>query len=163
MRTPAFGPALRVIGEYNAASGDANPTDGIRGTFDQLYPTGHDKLGLADQVGWKNIHHLRTGVEIGRVKKLPITASYHSWWLANGHDGLYAANGTSIAKIAAGAPDRHVGQEIDLQVSRAITPQLQLAGGYAYIRPGAFLKTATPGVSYSAPFLMATYVFLAEQ
>ena len=39
-------------------------TDGTRGTFDQLYPTGHDKLGLSDQVGWRNIHHARAGVEI---------------------------------------------------------------------------------------------------
>jgi hypothetical protein len=30
----------RVIGEYNYASGDTNPADKQRGTFDQLYPTG---------------------------------------------------------------------------------------------------------------------------
>src|SRR4029079_4832001 len=53
----------RVLGEYNYASGDANSTDGKRGTFDQLYPTGHDKLGLSDQVGWRNIHNARAGVE----------------------------------------------------------------------------------------------------
>jgi hypothetical protein len=34
--------------EYNYASGDSNSTDGHRGTFDQIYPTGHDKYGLAD-------------------------------------------------------------------------------------------------------------------
>ena len=53
--------AVKLISEYNFASGDGNPTDGVRGTFDQLYPTGHDKLGLSDQVGWRNIHHLREG------------------------------------------------------------------------------------------------------
>ena len=55
--------AIKLTAEYNFASGDENPTDGSRGTFDQLYPTGHDKYGLADQVGWRNIHHLRAGVE----------------------------------------------------------------------------------------------------
>jgi hypothetical protein len=34
--------------ELNYASGDRDPKDGLRGTFDQLYPTGHDKLGLAE-------------------------------------------------------------------------------------------------------------------
>jgi hypothetical protein len=163
VRTPAYGPSLRLVGEYNYASGDADPTDGDRGTFDQLYPTPHDKYGLADQVGWRNIHHVRTGVEIGAIKATPITASYHTWWLASATDGLYLATGTLLARIPSGAPDRHVGQEIDVQVSRALTPYLQVSGGYAYIRPGAFLKTATPGASYSSPFLMLTYVFLAEK
>ena len=40
----------RLVAEYNFASGDKNPHDGTRGTFDQLYPTAHDKYGLADQV-----------------------------------------------------------------------------------------------------------------
>ena len=92
-----------------------------------------------------------------------MTTNYHTWWLADRHDGLYLASGGLLAKIPTGAPDRHVGQELDLQLSHAITPQLQLAAGYAYIAPGAFLKAATPGQSYSAPFLMVTYVFLAEK
>ena len=68
-------------------------TDGSRQTFDQLYPTGHDKLGLADQVGWRNIHHLREGIEITPIKATPISLNYHSWWLASDTDGLYSAGG----------------------------------------------------------------------
>ncbi len=52
------------IGEYNHASGDRHPTDGIQGGFTAPYPATHDRYGLADQVGWKNIHHVRTGVEL---------------------------------------------------------------------------------------------------
>jgi len=48
-------------------------------------------------------------------------------------------------------------------VARAITPQIQVAGGYAHIFTGAFLKQATPGAGYSHPYLMVTYVFLAER
>jgi len=164
MKSAAFGPALRVTGEYNVASGDASPTDGTRGTFDQLYPTPHDKYGLADQVGWRNIHHMRAGLDIARIKNWPIVTNYHSWWLADVHDGLYAAGGAVLVpRIATGADNGHVGQEIDLQISRVLSPQLLLSGGYAYIMPGGFLKQATPGASYSAPFLMLTYVFLAEK
>lgn len=78
-------------------------------------------------------------------------------------DGLYGASGALLARVAGGATDSHVGQELDLQVSRALTPQLQLAGGYAHIFTGAFPKQATPGASFSAPYVMATYVFLAEK
>ncbi len=154
---------VRVVGEYNFASGDKDSTDGVRGTFDQLYPTPHDKYGLADQFGWKNIHHVRAGVEVTPIKGLPITANAHSWWLAEGRDAVYAASSAPLFRVAGGAADRHVGQEIDVQVSRTLTPQLQLAGGYAHIFPGAFLKQTTPGASYSFPYVMVTYIFLAER
>jgi hypothetical protein len=155
--------AVRLIGEYNYASGDRNSADGVRGTFDQLYPTPHDKYGLADQIGWRNIHHLRSGVELMPLKGLPATANYHSWWLVERTDALYAASGAPIARVIGGATSRHVGHELDVQVTRALTPQLQLAAGYAHIFTGDFLKQATPGASYSHPYVMATYVFLAER
>jgi hypothetical protein len=155
--------AVKLTSEYNFATGDENATDGARQTFDQLYPTGHDKLGLADQVGWRNVHHLREGFEFTPIKATPISVSYHTWWIAEKTDGLYAASGALIARVPGGAADSHVGQEVDVQVSRALTPQIQLAAGYAHMFTGAFLKQATPGASYSAPYVMVTYVFLAER
>jgi hypothetical protein len=152
-----------VSGEYNYASGDANPTDGIRGTFDQLYPTAHDKYGLADQVGWRNIHHVRVGFDISPIKATPISVNYHSYWLAQARDALYAASGAALARIPTGAANTHVGQELDVQISRPLFPQLALAAGYSHLFAGPFLKDATPGASYSGPFVMLTYVFLAEK
>ena len=122
--------AVKLTSEYNFATGDGNPTDGRRQTFDQLYPTGHDKLGLADQVGWRNVHHLREGFEFSPIKATPISLNYHSWWLAEKVDGLYAASGALLARVPGGAADSHVGQELDVQVSRALTPQIQLAAGF---------------------------------
>lgn len=155
--------APRAAAEYNYASGDADPTDGIRGTFDQLYPTAHDKYGLADQVGWRNIHHARVGFEVTPIKATPVTVSYHSYWLAESRDALYAASGAPIARIPSGAADTRVGQEVDVQISRPLTPQLVFTAGYSHLFTGPFLKEATPGKSYSGPFVMATYVFLAER
>ena len=90
----------RLVVEYNYASGDETPGDGVQQTFDQLYPTGHDKQGLADQVGWKNIHDLRTGIEYKATSKLTVTGFYHSWWLASPRDALYNAAGAAIVKVA---------------------------------------------------------------
>jgi hypothetical protein len=155
--------AVKLTGEYNYASGDKDPTDGVRGTFDQLYPTPHDKYGLADQIGWKNIHHVRAGVEFTPIKATPVTTNYHSWWLAEKRDGIFTAGSMPLARVIAGAASSHVGQELDVQVARALTPQIQVAGGYAHIFTGKFLEEATPGASYSHPYLMVTYVFLAEK
>ena len=164
LRESLPGPGVvKLTGEYNFASGDNDPTDNVRGTFDQLYPTPHDKTGLSDQIGWKNIHHARAGVEVSPFRATPFTLNYHSWWLAEEKDAVYNIGNAALGRIATGAADRHVGQEIDVQVSRALTPQLQAAAGYAHIFPGRFLKEATPGASYSHPYVMLTYVFLAEK
>jgi hypothetical protein len=153
----------RFFGEYNYASGDASRTDGTRGTFDQLYPTGHDKYGLADQVGWRNIHHARAGVEFKPSPKWGVNGGYHSWWLASVTDALYSAGGVAVVRSADGTAGRHVGQEVDVQAAYNYSPQLQIGGGYAYLIPGEFLTHATPGHAYSYPYVMLTYVFLGEK
>ena len=79
---PSGSKTYRAFGEYNYASGDDTPGDGVRGTFDQLYPTAHDKYGLADQVGWKNIHHLRTGLEVTAARRSSRSAGELSLVLA---------------------------------------------------------------------------------
>jgi hypothetical protein len=149
----------RLFAEYNYASGDNNAADGRRETFDQLYPTGHDKIGLNDQVGWKNISAARGGIELKPTAKMTLSGSYHSFWLADVHDSLYGANGASIVKVAAGTAGRHVGQETDSQLVFAVSPILQLSGGYGYLFPGQFLKNATPGQANQFTYIMAVYQF----
>ena len=114
-------------------------------------------------MGWRNIHHVRAGFDITPIKATPIAVSYHSCWLAQKRDALYAASGAALARVPGGAASARVGQEIDVQVSRPLTPQLALSAGYSHLFAGPFLKQATPGESYSGPFVMATYVFLAEK
>lgn len=149
----------RLVAEYNYASGDSDPTDGRRGTFDQLYPTGHDKLGLSDQVGWRNVHDVRSGVEMKLSAKLTMSASYHSWWLAESRDGLYNASGALVARVANGSAGRHIGHEADFQAVYAVNGQMQIGGGYAHVFPGTFLRNATPGKTFQIPYLMFTYLF----
>lgn len=149
----------RFIGEFNYASGDNNATDGRRETFDQLYPTGHDKNGLTDQVGWKNIEVTRAGIELKPWAKVAVTANYLSLWLADAHDSLYNAGGASIAKVAAGTAGRHVGQEADIQAVITVSPLLQVSGGYGHLFSGQFLRNATPGQSYRFSYIMAAYQF----
>jgi hypothetical protein len=114
---------------------------------------------LADQVGWKNIHHVRGGLELKPTAKLSASTSYHSWWLANTHDALYGVSGAIVAKAADGSAGRHVGQEVDVQATYPLAPQIQIAPGYSHIFPGTFLNRATPGKAYNLGYLMVTYQF----
>ncbi|HEX4998189.1 MAG TPA: alginate export family protein [Terriglobia bacterium] len=149
----------RLVAAFEYASGDKDPTDGRRQTFDQLYPTGHDRLGLADQVGWRNIAGARAGIEMKLAPRLSMNSNYLSWWLADPHDALYNAAGAAIAKVAAGTAGHHVGQEGDIQAVFTLNSLFQIAGGYGHVFPGTFLKNATPGESYKFSYVMATYQF----
>jgi Alginate export len=152
--------SMRVFGEYNYASGDEHAADGTRGTFDQLYPTPHDKYGLADQIGWRNIHHLRAGVEVKPAPRLALSGGYHSWWRASLTDNVYSAAGAVLVRSMPGLRESHIGQELDAQVTYSLNPRIQVHGGYAHIIPGAFLNAATPGERYSFPFVMVTSAIL---
>jgi len=149
----------RFLAEYNFASGDHNPKDGKIGTFDQLYPTNHDKYGLADQIGWRNIRDVRAGVELKPRAKILVSGIYHNFWLASATDALYSAAGAVVARSTAGTAGTHVGQELDGQVMYTMTKQVQIGGGYAHLFTGAFLNKTTQGKDYNYPYLQFGYVF----
>ena len=114
---------------------------------------------LADQIGWRNIHHFRSGVELKPAPKWLLSSSYHSFWLADRHDGLYGVNSALIVRVADGSAGRFVGQELDVQALWNTSKTIQIAGGYAYLFPGTFLKNATPGSAYGFPFVSVNYLF----
>ncbi|MGA7831857.1 MAG: alginate export family protein, partial [Terracidiphilus sp.] len=46
----------RVFTQYDYASGNSHPaTNAKHSTFDTIYPTAHDRLGITDLFGWQNI------------------------------------------------------------------------------------------------------------
>jgi hypothetical protein len=151
--------APRLFAEFNFASGDRNATDGTRGTFDQLFPSGHDKLGFSDQVGWRNIKDFRAGLETKPTKNVTAVFEYNNWYLASASDALYSSSGAAVVRSATGAGGTHVGQEIDLTGTWTFAKAFTAGAGVAHIFPGAFLKTATPGNPYTYPYFVMVYKF----
>lgn len=155
--TARFSP--RTYGEYNYAGGDKYPKDGIRGTFDQLYPSNHDKYGFADQVGWKNVKDLRAGLETKPRTATTLNFEYNNWYLASATDALYNATGAAVVRSLAGTAGTHVGQEIDITSTWAVAKPVTLGAGIGHIFPGEFLKNTTKGNPYTYPYMMATWKF----
>jgi len=149
----------RVMAEYNHATGDSNPRDGKVGTFDQLYPTAHDKYGLADQVGWKNIHHVRGGIELQPAPKRAASTKYSGYWLADPHDALYNTSSVALARSVDGTAGRFVGQQIDGTAAYTLSKEIQTGGGIAHLFQGTFLKNTTPHHGYTSPYLFLDYNF----
>ena len=119
----------------------------------------HNKYGLADQVGWKNIRNARAGVDVKLSTKCTWMGRYDLWWLADPHDALYSASGAVIAADKSGAAGRFVGHEVDSEVAYTISKQWLAAGGYGHLFPGTFLKNATAGKAYNFLFTSTTFVF----
>jgi hypothetical protein len=155
-----FPGSIRVVAEYNYATGDGNARDGRLNTFQLLYPTAHDRHGVTDQVGWRNIHHLRGTVEMKPHVKWTLTPSYNAFWLADARDALYNSQGNVVvARVPDGSAGRWVGQELDLTATYAVSRFTQLGAGFGHLFPGTFLKRATPGHGYSYPYLQITTKF----
>src|SRR5665213_1470858 len=149
----------RAYAEFDHASGDANSKDGIRGTFDQLYPSGHDKFGISDQIGWKNIDDFRAGIETKPRRNVGFNVEYNDWYLANRFDAMYNALGNALFRSATGTAGTHIGQELDFIATWTPVKPLQAGAGFGHIFPGEFLKTVTPGNAYTYPYVMLTYKF----
>ena len=113
----------RVGLEFDYATGDSDPFDGNSESFQNLFPSNHDKYGLMDEFSWRNIQDLRfLQVNVKPLKKLELQFNCHAFWLANTHDFWYRSNGNSILRTRTpdgqdvrtiGAP-RSAGQELDL-------------------------------------------------
>ena len=148
----------RVLGEFNSASGDRNPNDGKSGTFDQLFPTPHEKYGLADQVGWQNIQHYSGGADITPYKGLTLKMLVHDWYLAQARDGVYTAGGNLLFRDTTGNSGRHVGEELDFVAQYSFGPHY-VGTGYGHLFPGHFLEKQSRGVGLNYIYLNVGYRF----
>jgi len=149
----------RLFVEFDYGSGSNNDKSGVDNTFDPIYPSSHDKLGLADQIGWRNIEDLRFGQEFKLARRWSLATSFHDFWLANAHDALYPTRGSILADVPTGVDGTHVGEEFDVQAIYTPTRQTQVDFGFGHIFPGEYLKKATLGVPYSYPYMQIEYVF----
>jgi len=142
----------RFFTGYDYASGDKNPADGIQGTFDTMYPTAHDRFGIADQLGWQNIVAGRAGATIIPHRRWSLTAQYLDFWLASARDGIYNTSGGLILRDVTGNSGRHIGEEFDFYTWYEINRQVHVGTGVGHIFPGEFLAKAGKGVAYTYPY-----------
>jgi hypothetical protein len=149
----------RLFIESNYASGTKNPAGQTWSTFDQVYPSGHDKLDFADQVGRRNIQQIRAGIEEKARSHWKLKEAYIDLWLATTHDALYGSSGAVSIPANPAAHSRHVGQELDLIAEYAATRGIGAGFGYARLFTGSFLRTATRGKDFNYPFIYLTYRF----
>jgi hypothetical protein len=147
----------RIFAEYDYASGDRHPGDGLHGTFDQLFPNVHDHLGLADQFAWQNLKAVRTGVRVWLRKNWTVAGAWSDNWLASPTDAFYNSQGSIVARDSKGLSGTHIGTEYDLQSSYRLNRDLEFGAGIGHIVPGEFLDKTNHPHAYTYPYVMMSY------
>jgi hypothetical protein len=149
----------RAFVEYNYATGNRNFLSNTWTTHDQVYPSSHDKMDLADQFGWRNIKDIRAGLMQKLAKRWELTELANNLWLATKNDAVYSSSGAISVAPHPNATSTHLGTELDLMGTFNQNAHISYGLGFAYLFPGTFLRQATPGKDYKYPFAYVTYVF----
>jgi hypothetical protein len=147
----------RVFWQYDYASGDRNPKDGEHGTFDTMYPTAHDRFGVADLFGWQNIVAGRVGITIEPRHRWTLTGQYLHFWLASATDALYNTSGVAIIRDPSGKSGTHIGQEYDAYTWYELNRHLNLGVGVGHFQGGQFLQSTARGTNYNYPYFAINF------
>jgi hypothetical protein len=145
--------------EANYASGTHDPGGTRWTTFDQIYPSAHDKLDFADQVGWRNIEQVRGGISESAGRTWTFHETYEEFWLASARDSLYASSGAPIAQSPNGTAGRHVGGEFDFWAGWKWKNAIDFGFGAGRFFTGRFLNRTKAGKDFTYPFVYITYEF----
>ena len=141
----------RFFAGYDYASGDKNQADRTQGAFDTLFPTAHDRLGIADLFGWQNIIAWRGGATLIPHRRWSLTAQYLDLRRASTADGVYNSSGAPIRLATTRPSSAHLGEELDVYTWYEINRQVHAGVGVAHLFPDGFLAGAAP---YTYPYFV---------
>ena len=127
---------------FNYGSGDDDPTDGIHGTFDQLYPLGHAYYGYMDLFALQNLRNTEVTVEIALPGDARLRVGVQDFVLASpGSDAWYNVAGAVVHRAAGERHSAHAGNEIDVTL-RVPLGNVGIEVGYGRFFGGAYLRDA---------------------
>lgn len=148
----------RIFAQYDYASGNRSPGDGVHRTFDTMYPTAHDRFGIVDLFGWQNIRAVRGGGTFMPHRRWTVTGQYVDFWVASTADAVYNTSGGAIVHgmTPAGAGS-HLGEEFDFYSWYELNAHVNIGGGYGRFAGGGFLSELTTGHVYSYPYFAINF------
>jgi hypothetical protein len=155
---PAWKP--RVGFEFNYASGDRDPKDGVAGTFDGIFGAMDIPYGWMNVVSWRNLQDYVVNFSVQPAKPLKLSVDYHYFRLAQARDAWYWVNGKPERRDRTGQAGQDLGHELDVILRWQVNKELELLAGYARFLTGDYVRN-TPGNSQDAnwAFLQLTYNF----
>ena len=149
---------------FDIASGDHDPNNPDKQTFNQLFPLGHAYFGYIDAVGRQNIIDLHPGLEAtllkdkSLAKKVTLRADYHFFWRQSDDDALYNASG-AVQRADNGSDASEVGQELDLLLNWQIERHTLIYVGYSHFFAGQFISDTGPSRDIDFAYAAVAFTF----
>ncbi len=122
-------------------------------TFDQLYPSVHDRHGLLDVAAWKNIRDLGLWLRYEPDPKTAVKLQYHGLALDSARDAWYAAGGAANPRPGGvyvdptGSKGRDLGDEVDVDLTHTLNSHQTIRAGLGVFQPGRFVRAFEGGAT----------------
>lgn len=130
----------RVSLQFDAASGDKNPTDNQLNTFSPLFPSGY-YFTTAGYTTYANLVHVKPGLSLTPRTNLHLSAGVGSEWRATVADAIYTLPDIPVPNTA-GRGGRYVGAYGRLRSDYALTSHVALALEFVHFSAGPTIVSA---------------------
>lgn len=151
--SPRFG------AEFCYASGDGDPADGVRSTFDNVYGAIDAYVyGWMNVVPWMNLEDYQMSFTVHPTKDLKVWVEYNYFRLADPKDAWYYSTGKVMRKDTTGMAGRDLGHEINLLGQLKVSKTIDFLAGYGCFLPGNFVSK-TPGTDAPAHWVFTQLSF----
>jgi len=139
---------------FDLASGDKDPADDKKQTFNQLFPLAHPYFGWADQVARQNIQAVTLSLTVKPHKRLSAKVQGLNFKLAQERDALYNAAGAVSRRDLNGKAGDEVGHEFDAELSFNLNIHASIMVGYTHFMPGNFIKQTGSSKTHKLFYVM---------
>jgi hypothetical protein len=130
----------RVSVQFDAASGDKNPTDNQLNTFNPLFPSGY-YFTTAGYTTYANLIHVKAALAVTPRNNLHLSAGVGSEWRATVADAIYTLPDIPVPNTA-GRGGQYVGAYGQLRSDYALTSHVSLALEFVHFSAGPTIMSA---------------------
>lgn len=150
--------APRLGAQYTGGSGDADPRDGVHGTFDGVFG-GRDIFfyGYTNLFFWANLHDAEVDLSFQPWHGLALHVEHHHFRLDQATDAWYTTGLKAYRRDPAGRSGTNLGDELDARVVCTLWNHLELMAGYGRFFPGTFVERTGAAAPANWYFAQAAY------
>jgi hypothetical protein len=148
----------RIGGQITWGSGDSDPDDGVRETFDGLYG-GKDIYfyGCLNLFTWSNIRDHEINFSVHPFENVTAFVDYHYFTLDEARDAWYTTGMKEHRRDKDGVSGVVLGHEIDVRLAFTICSYVEIMAGFGRMFPGEFIRNTGSAETASWGFFQTTF------